>query len=84
MGWSRQDDFHSSRVYGADEPVGGGILSWLQRQFDRLLRDSNEPGPATVLLTHALDDQLSALEIEGGERQRAALTHKTRPGNRRQ
>lgn len=77
MGWNRQDDFHNSRVYGADEPSGGGVLGWLKRQFDKLLRGGGEPGPAAVLLTHALDDQLSGLAADGRDRQRTTLPHTT-------
>ncbi len=76
MGSNRQDDFHNGRIYGADEPVGG-MFGWLQRQVDKFLRAGGEPGPATILFTHALDDQLSAMA--GGEREppRTTLPHQT-------
>ena len=52
-----KNDFHNGRDYGADKPAGGGLLGWLRRQFEKMLRAGGDPGPETILFTHALDDQ---------------------------
>ena len=76
MSWHRQDNFHNSRVYG-DEPTGGGFFGWLNRQFNKLLRSAGDPGPQTILFTHALDDRLSEKAVDRREAQRTAVPYPT-------
>jgi hypothetical protein len=73
----RSDDFHSGRGYGADEASRHGLLGWLRKQFDKLLRAGGGPAPATILFTHALDEQLSGATSGERERRRKSLPHTT-------
>jgi hypothetical protein len=63
-----KSDFHNGRVYGADRPAGDGLLGWLRRQFEKMLRAGGEPGPETILFTHALDDQFRNLPPDWRQR----------------
>jgi hypothetical protein len=43
----------------------------LRRQFDKMLRIGGQPGPETILFTHALDDQLRNPPAERRQRRAA-------------
>jgi hypothetical protein len=64
-------DFHNGRDYGPDKAAGGGLIGWLRRQFDKMLRIGGQPGPETILFTHALDDQLRNPPAERRQRRAA-------------
>lgn len=76
MTWHRQDNFHNGREYLSDEATGG-FLAWLRRQFTKLLRAGGEPGPATILYTHALDDELSGMAGKRDRHERTRIPHST-------
>lgn len=58
------NDFHNGRDYRADKSPGGGLLGWLRRQFEKMLKAGGDPGPETILFTHALDDQFRSLPTD--------------------
>ena len=70
-----RNDFHNGRGYGADKSPGSGLLNWLRRQFEKMLRAGGEPGSEIILFTHALDDQFRNLRKD--PRQRQAAHHGT-------
>lgn len=69
----RRDDFHNSRTYEADPPTRTpGALSpaitWLKRQFDKLLRSGASSSISPVTLFDGDEGPYSLLGSDAGDR----------------
>lgn len=62
MPWGRQSGYHNIRNRGAEEQPSGGFFAWARRQIEVLLKSGGgDPPLATILYTHAIDEELGAL-----------------------